>query len=51
MTRLKGIIDLVKPLTKEEAYYYYKKKEEKLKQKETVLKTDNGATKDERQKK
>ena len=51
MTKLKGIIDLIKPLTREEAYYYYKKKEEKLKQKETVLKTDNVATKDERQKK
>ena len=51
MTKLKGIIDLIKPITREEAYYYYKKKEEKLKQKETVLKTDNGATKDERQKK
>ncbi len=51
MTRLKGIIDLVKPLTKEEAYYYYKKKEEKLKQKETVLKTDKGATQQTKEKK
>ena len=51
MTKLKGIIDLIKPITREEAYYYYKKKEEKLKQKETVLKTNKGATKDERQKK
>ena len=51
MTKLKGIMDLTKPLTKEEAYYYYKKKEEELKQKETVLKTDKGATKDEKRQK
>ena len=51
MTKLKGIIDLTKPLTREEAYYYYKKKEEKLKQKAPVLKTGNEATKYERQKK
>ena len=51
MTKLKGIIDLIKPITREEAYYYYKKKEEKLKQKETVFKTNKGATIDERQKK
>ena len=34
MTRLKGIVDLIKPITKEEAYSFYKKKEEELKQKE-----------------
>ena len=51
MTRLKDIKDLTRPLTKEEAYFYYKKKEEKLKQKETVLKTDKGATKDEKRQK
>ena len=48
---IKSIIDLIKPLTREEAYNYYKKKEEKLKQKSPVLKTGNEATKDERQKK
>jgi hypothetical protein len=26
MTRLKGIVDLLKPITKQEAYNYYKKK-------------------------
>ena len=46
-----GIKDLVKPLTKEEAYFHYKMKqieEEKLKLKQTVLKTDKGATKNEK---
>ena len=52
MTKLKGIMDLTKPLTKEEAYYYYKKKGEMAERlKAAVLKTGNGATKDERQKK
>jgi|TARA_R100001015_G_C4508897_1_gene81153 hypothetical protein len=51
MTRLKDIKDLTRPLTKEEAYFYYKMKqieEEKLKLKQTVLKTDKGATKNEK---
>ena len=54
MTRLKGIKDLVKPLTKEEAYFHYKMKlieEEKLKLKQTVLKTDKGATQQTKEKK
>ena len=54
MTRLKDIEDLTKPLTKEEAYFYYKMKqieEEKLKLKQTVLKTDKGATQQTKEKK
>ena len=54
MTKLKGIMDLTKPLTKEEAYYYYKKKgemAERLKAPVPVLKTDKGATKDEKRQK
>ena len=45
MTRLKGIIDLVKPITKKEAYNFYKKqvkenkKEEKKKDDETNKQT------------
>jgi|TARA_B100000073_G_scaffold58373_1_gene43378 aromatic ring-cleaving dioxygenase len=49
-----GIKDLVKPLTKEEAYFHYKMKqieEEKLKLKQTVLKTDKGATQQTKEKK
>ena len=54
MTRLKGIKDLTRPLTRDEAFFYYKMKqieEEKLKLKQTVLKTDKGATKDEKRQK
>lgn len=54
MTRLKDIKDLTRPLTKEEAYFYYKMKqieEEKLKLKQTVLKTDKGATQQTKEKK
>ena len=40
MTRLKGIIDLVKPLTKEEAYIYYKKKEQAQKKEKEENKKD-----------
>ena len=54
MTKLKGIMDLTKPLTKEEAYFHYKMKqieEEKLKLKQSVLKTDKGATQQSKEKK
>ena len=54
MTKLKGIKDLTRPLTRDEAFFYYKMKqieEEKLKLKQTVLKTDKGATQQTKEKK